>query len=81
VKQALNVTLKLQHRQVRLQRLDHYNGSRAESRLARKPSNITDVPVNQYYNELQYQAPRELVDVRVDYKWNRKFTPYFPSAK
>jgi len=37
----------------------------------------SDEPVNRYFFEYVYQAPRELVDVRVDYKWSRKFTPYF----
>lgn len=30
-----------------------------------------------YYNELQYQSPRNVVDVRIDYKWNKRYTPYF----
>ena len=34
-------------------------------------------PVNRYVFEYIYQSPRELVDFRVDYKHNRKFTPYF----
>jgi hypothetical protein len=47
---------------------------KAANRLTVK---YTDVAVNRYDFEYIYQAPRELVDVRVDYKWNRKFTPYF----
>ena len=40
------------------------------------PASTTKIPP-QYFNELQYQAPRETVDVRVDYKWSRRVTPYF----
>jgi len=37
----------------------------------------SDVAVNRYDFEYAYQAPRELVDIRIDYKHSRKFTPYF----
>jgi hypothetical protein len=44
---------------------------------SRQTVKYSDEPVNRYIFEYQYQAPRELVDVRMDYKWSRKFTPYF----
>lgn len=54
----------------------NYTGNvlKAANRLTVKYS---DVPVNRYDFEYIYQAPRELVDFRMDYKWSRKFTPYF----
>jgi hypothetical protein len=45
--------------------------------ISQKTVKYSDVAANNYFNELQYQAPRELVDVRIDYKWSRRFTPYF----
>jgi len=45
--------------------------------VTQKTIKYSDVAVNQYFNELQYQPPRELVDIRIDYKWSNHFTPYF----
>ena len=45
--------------------------------VSQKTVKYSDVTVNRYFNELQYQAPRETVDLRIDFKLNRRFTPYF----
>ncbi len=76
VKRAFNVTLNYSIGKWGFTATSNYTGYvlKTVNRIAVK---YTDVPVNQYAFEYQYQAPRELVDVRIDYKWNRKFTPYF----
>ena len=76
VKQALNVTLNYSIGKFGFNISTNYTGHVLKA-ISQKTVKYSDVAVNQYFNELQYQAPRELVDVRVDYKWNRKFTPYF----
>ena len=76
VKQALNVTLNYSIGKFGFNISTNYTGHVLKA-VSQKTVKYTDVAVNQYYNELQYQAPRELVDVRIDYKWSRKFTPYF----
>ena len=42
-----------------------------------KTVKYSDVAANNYYNELQYQAPRATVDLRIDYKWDQRYTLYF----
>lgn len=76
VKQALNVELNYSIGKWGFNVVTNYTGHVLKA-VSQKTVKYSDVPVNQYYNELQYQAPRELVDLRIDYKWNRKFTPYF----
>lgn len=78
VKQAFNVTLSYSIGKFGFTVTSNYTGHVLKS-VVQKTVKYTDVAVaNQtYFNELQYQAPRELVDFRMDYKWNRKFTPYF----
>jgi TonB-dependent receptor len=76
VKRAFNATLNYSIGKLGFTITSNYTGKvlKAANRLTVKYS---DVAVNRYDFEYVYQAPRELVDVRVDYKWNRKFTPYF----
>ncbi len=78
VKQALNVTLSYRLGKFGFTLTSNYTGHvlKAISQKTVKYTNVA-VAAQEYYNELQYQAPRELVDFRVDYKMNRKFTPYF----
>ncbi len=83
VKQALNVTLNYSIGKFGFNVSTNYTGHvlKAFSQKTIQysdliPGTATKIPA-QYYNEYQYQAPRELVDVRIDYKWSRKFTPYF----
>ena len=76
VKQALNVTLNYSIGKFGFNVSTNYTGHVLKA-FSQKTVKYSDVAVNQYYNELQYQAPRETVDIRVDYKWDRKFTPYF----
>lgn len=76
VKRAFNVVLNYSVGKFGFTVTSNYTGKvlKAANRLTVKYSNE---PVNRYPFEYIYQAPRELVDVRVDYKHNRKFTPYF----
>lgn len=76
VKQSFNVTLNYSIGKLGMTVTSNYTGYvlKTVNRIIVKYS---DVPVNQYFLENQYQAPRELVDLRLDYKWSRKFTPYF----
>lgn len=76
VKQALNVTLTYSYGKWGFNIVSSYTGKVLKT-ISQKTVKYSDLAANQYFNELQYQAPRELVDVRLDYKWNRKFTPYF----
>ena len=76
VKQALNVTLNYSIGKLGFTVTSNYTGHVLKT-VTQKTLKYTDVAVNQYFNELQYQAPRELVDVRIDYKWSRRVTPYF----
>ncbi len=76
VKQALNVTLNYSIGNFGFNVSTNYTGHVLKA-VSQKTVKYSDVAVNQYFNELQYQSPRELVDIRVDYKWSRKFTPYF----
>lgn len=74
VKRALNVQLNYSYGKFGFNVISNFTG-RVLKLVTQKTVKYTDLP-NQYYNELQYQAPRALVDVRIDYKWNRKYTPY-----
>lgn len=76
VKRALNVTLNYSIGKFGFTATSNYTGKvlKSANRVTVRYSNET---VNRYDFEYVYQAPRELVDVRIDYKWNRKFTPYF----
>jgi iron complex outermembrane receptor protein len=76
VKQALNVTLSYSLGKFGFTVTSNYTGHVLKA-FSQKTVKYTDVAANNYYNELQYQAPRELVDVRIDYKCSRQFTPYF----
>ncbi|HVS50992.1 MAG TPA: TonB-dependent receptor [Opitutaceae bacterium] len=76
VKQALNVTLNYSYGRWGFNVVTNYTGHVLKT-ISQKTVKFSDVAANQYYNEYQYQAPRETVDVRIDYKWDRRFTPYF----
>lgn len=75
VKQAVNVELNYSYGKFGFNIISNYTG-RVLKLISQKTVKYSDVATNRYYNELQYQSPRELVDVRIDYKWTRKFTPY-----
>ena len=76
VKRAFNVVLNYSVGKFGFTITSNYTGKvlKAANRLTVKYSNE---PVNRYAFEYVSQSPRELVDFRVDYKHNRKFTPYF----
>ncbi len=76
VKRAFNVVLNYSVGKFGFTVTSNYTGKvlKAANRQTVKYSNE---PVNRYAFEYVSQAPRELVDFRVDYKHNRKFTPYF----
>ena len=76
VKQSFNVSLNYSIGKLGFTVTSNYTGKvlKAANRLTVKYS---DVSVNRYDFEYAYQAPRELIDLRIDYKWSRKFTPYF----
>jgi iron complex outermembrane receptor protein len=76
VKQALNVSLSTTFGKFAFNIQSNYAGRQLKA-LSQKTVKYSDVAANQYFNEQQYQAAREVVDVRVDYKWSRRFTPYF----
>lgn len=78
VKRAFNVTLNYTLGKFGFTVTSNYTGKvlKGISRKTIRYSNAAPA-VNSYFNELSYQAPRELVDIRMDYKWNRRFTPYF----
>lgn len=75
VKQAVNLQLNYSYGKWGLNIVTNYTG-RVLKLVSQKTVKYSDISTNRYYNELQYQAPRQLVDLRIDYKWNRKFTPY-----
>ena len=76
VKRALNVTLSYSIGKLGMTITSNYTGKVLKA-FSQKTVKYTNVAANDYFNELQYQAPRELVDVRLDYKFSRKLTPYF----
>ena len=78
VKRALNVTLNYSIGKFGFTATSNYTGRvlKGISRKTVRYSNASPA-VNSYFNEYSYQAPRELIDIRIDYKWSRKFTPYF----
>ena len=77
VKQSLNVTLNYSYKNWGFNVVSGYTGHVLKTISQKTVTPATSTTPGVYYNELQYQAPRELVDVRIDYKWNKKFTPYF----
>ena len=76
VKKSFNVSLNYSLGKFGFNLESNYTG-RVLKALSQKTVKYSDVAVNQYFNELQYQAPRNTVDLRIDYKLNRRFTPYF----
>ena len=76
VKQAFNVSLSTTFGKWGFNIQSNYAGRQLKA-LSQKTVKYSDVAVNQYFNEQQYQAAREVVDVRVDYKWSSRITPYF----
>ena len=83
VKRALNVELNYSYGKWGFNIVTNYTGYVLKG-ISLKTVQFSDInPATgkkvapQYFNELQYQAPRELVDLRIDYKWNRRYTPYF----
>lgn len=76
VKQALNVSLNYSIGKFGFNVQTNYSGKQLKA-ISQKTIKYSDVAANQYFNELQYQSPRELVDVRIDYKWSSRITPYF----
>ncbi len=76
VKRAFNATLNYSVGKLGVTSTLNYTGKvlKAANRNTVRYSNET---VNRYFFEYSYQAPRALVDLRLDYKWNRKYTPYF----
>ncbi len=75
VKQALNVSLSTTFGKFAFNIQSNYAGRQLKA-LSQKTVKYSDVAVNQYFNEQQFQAARELIDVRIDYKMNRHFSPY-----
>jgi len=76
VKRAFNATLTYSVGKLGFTLTSNYTGKVLKS-ANRVTVKYSDVAVNRYIFEYIYQSPRELVDFRVDYKINRKFTPYF----
>jgi hypothetical protein len=76
VKRAFNVSLNYRIGKFGFTVTSNYTGYVLKS-ANRNTVKYSDEPVNRYYFEYVSQAPRELVDVRIDYRHNRKFTPYF----
>ncbi len=76
VKRAFNVVLNYSIGKWGFTATSNYTGKvlKAANRQTVKYSNEA---ANRYIFEYVYQAPRELVDLRVDYKYSRKITPYF----
>jgi TonB-dependent receptor len=74
-KQSLNVSLSYSLGKFGLNIQSNYTGHVLKT-ITRKTIKYSDETANRYFNELQYQAPRELVDVRLDYKYSRLITPY-----
>jgi hypothetical protein len=76
VKRAFNATLTYSIGKFGFTLTSNYTGKVLKS-ANRVSVKYSDVAVNRYIFEYIYQSPRELVDFRMDYKINRKFTPYF----
>jgi hypothetical protein len=76
VKRAFNVSLSYSIGKFGMTVTSNYTGYVLKS-ANRSTVKYSDEPVNRYNFEYVYQAPRELIDVRLDYKWSRRFTPYF----
>lgn len=76
VKRAFNATLTYRIGNLGFTLTSNYTGKVLKS-ANRSTVKYSDIAVNRYFFEYIYQSPRELVDFRMDYKINRKFTPYF----
>ena len=76
VKRAYNVTLNYSIGKFGFTVTSNYTGYVLKS-ASRVTVKYSDEKYNRYVFQYQSQAPRELVDVRVDYQYSRKFTPYF----
>jgi len=76
VKRAFNASLNYSVGRWGFTLTSNYTGNVLKA-ASRQTVKYSDVAVNQYFFEYQYQAPRELLDLRIDFKWSRKFTPYF----
>jgi len=76
VKRALNISLSTTFGKFGFNIQSNYAGRQLKA-ISQKTVKFTDVAVNQYFNEQQFQAAREVVDVRIDYKLSRRLTPYF----
>ena len=88
VKQAFNIQLNYSIGKFGFNAVSNYTGHVLKSgsgtgqvsgsgAIVQKTVRYSNATANDYYNELQYQAPRNVVDVRVDYKWSKRYTPYF----
>jgi TonB-dependent receptor len=75
VKRAFNVSLNYTIGKFGFTVTSNYTGYVLKG-ANRQTVKYSDEKFNRYTFEYQYQAPRELVDLRIDYRWNRKFTPY-----
>jgi len=76
VKQSFNLSLSTTLGKFAFNVESNYAGRQLKA-LSQKTVKYSDVAVNQYFNEQQFQAARELIDVRVDYRLNSRITPYF----
>lgn len=76
VKQALNISVNYSIGKFTFTAESNYTG-RVLKTVTQKTIKYSDVAVNRYFNELQYQAARDTVDLRIDYKYSRRITPYF----
>ena len=88
VKQAFNIQLNYSIGKFGFNAVSNYTGHVLKSgsgtgqvsgsgAIVQKTVRYSNATANDYYNELQYQAPRNVVDVRIDYKWSKRYTPYF----
>ncbi|MEY2879156.1 MAG: hypothetical protein RLZZ15_1536 [Verrucomicrobiota bacterium] len=76
VKKAFNVVVNYSVGKFGFTVTSNYTGKVLKN-VNRQTVRYSNEPVNRYAFEYLYQSPRELVDFRVDYKHNRKLTPYF----
>jgi TonB-dependent receptor len=53
----------------------NYTGKVLRS-ISRKTIRYSGTAANAYLNEYVYSSPRALVDLRLDYRWSARFTPY-----
>jgi iron complex outermembrane recepter protein len=74
-KQSLNVSVNYTYHKFGINLQSNYTGHVLKS-VTQKTVKYSDLALNQYFNELLYQAPRETIDFRLDYKWSTRLTPY-----